>query len=319
MKKNQYKIGKIVFWQYLAIFTLLFLDCENNYTYSQYYIGYTQVFRNEILINPAYAASKDNFIFSGNVRQQWTGIENAPSTKSMSVYGPIPRFKIGVGLNIVNDRIGITKQNLYNLVYAYNLNLKDSKFSFGINMGLKSINADFNELLLESNRDVNFNESSKRHNLPFFGLGTYFEKENYSIGLSLPYFLDNAILTRTEAVPAENKLFFFLTGAVLTKLNSGMSIKSGVLVKGMFDSNIEIDLVETLYINDAWSFGISYKSLNSIGIIAEYGYNKQLYISYSYDFYTSILFYNQSGSHEITLTYILNRKRDKLQINPRYF
>jgi type IX secretion system PorP/SprF family membrane protein len=287
--------------------------------YAQYHINYTQFLHNEALINPAYVASKDYYTISANVRRQWAGIEDAPSSQSLSVFGPLPSLNIGIGLNLVDDKVGVSRQQLVNMTYAYKIVLRDSKLSFGLNVGLKSIKTDFGNLLLYDGEDPNFDLTSKRHNLPFVGLGSYFQKENYSIGLSVPYFMDNVFADGDQTISVENKLFFFLNGAVLSKLNNSISLKSGILFKGVFNSNIEVDFIETVYINDQWNFGLSYKSLNSLGVLAEYGFNKKIFITYSYDISTSKMFYNQWGSHEITLTFLLDKQEEKQYINPRYF
>jgi type IX secretion system PorP/SprF family membrane protein len=286
---------------------------------AQYHIAQTQFARNEILLNPAYASSKDYYTFAVNVREQWTGIEGAPSTQSFYAFGPIRNKNIGIGLSIINDKVGVSNQLIFNLSYAYKLYLRNSRLSMGFNVGSKSFSTEFQKLTLDSEIDQKFNIPSDKYLIPYLGAGAYYEKENYSIGLSIPVFLNNTMKNGNVVLPTENRVFFFLSGAYLSKLSNDMVFKTGMLIKGANQSNLQFDLIGTLFINDEWNVGVSYRSLSSASVSVEYGFNKTWYFTYSYDFATSCMLYNQSGTHEFTLTYILDRNKKSYYVNPRYF
>ena len=80
-----------------------------------------------------------------------------------------------------------------------------------------------------------------------------------------------------------------------------------------------MDLNANVYYKEDYCFGISYKSLNSIALIFEIGFQKKYYIGYSYDVYTTKLIRCQAGTHEITFNVYLNRDKRSKVVNPRYF
>jgi len=47
---------------------------------------FTQFMYNNLVINPAYAGAEEAFSFTMVSRNQWSGIENAPSTQSFSAH-----------------------------------------------------------------------------------------------------------------------------------------------------------------------------------------------------------------------------------------
>ncbi len=303
----------------IVIIICLFSVVGDFYISAQYFDAQTQFTRNEILLNPAYAASKEYYTFSGYVRKQWMGIEGSPTTQSVSFFGPVPHKNIGLGMCLLNDQIGVTKQQMINVSYAYKVDFRYSSLSLGLLGGLKFFSNDYSKLLLDSQSDVNFEEYEKAYKIPFFGLGMYFEKKTYSLGLSVPIFLQNVFLQYKMSMPIEDQLFMFFMGSYLYQLNNGWAIKSGVLMKGAMGSSFEIDLMGKVFVNRNLNIGLSYKSLNSICPQVEYGYKSQFYFSFSYDISTTKLIYNQYGTPEVTLTYILDKRSRRYYKNPRYF
>ena len=285
---------------------------------AQLHLGQTQFARNEIFFNPAYAASKDYYVASANIREQWVGINGSPSTQSFSFFGPIPKKQIGLGLNITNDAIGVTKQQLINLSYAYRINFNNSILSMGMNLGAKTFSIDFEKLNLDNFNDPNLGNSIKRF-VPYTGAGVYFVKDNYNIGLSFPIFPQDLLVSGESDITIQDRGIFFLSGAYLSKFHNGLALRTSGLIRGVLGSNMEIDLAGTLFLNDALNFSLIYKSLNALGVQVEYGYDKTYYFSYSFDFATSRLPFNHFGSHEVTLTYYFVPNKKHHFKNPRYF
>ena len=54
---------------------------------------------NQMVINPAYAGSRDALSAVVNVRQQWSGFDGAPRTQAFSLHGPLKKKRIGLGLS----------------------------------------------------------------------------------------------------------------------------------------------------------------------------------------------------------------------------
>src|SRR5436190_22353458 len=77
---------------------------------AQYEPQFTQYMNNEQFINPAYAGSRGFAAASLLYRDQWVGIEGAPRTATFGFHSPFMYNKIGLGLCIMNDRIGVTNQ-----------------------------------------------------------------------------------------------------------------------------------------------------------------------------------------------------------------
>ena len=61
--------------------------------------------------------------FTSVIRSQWTGIEGAPLTQTLSFNAPITSKNLGFGLSVLNDKIGSYKQ--YIIRYRFVLSPED--------------------------------------------------------------------------------------------------------------------------------------------------------------------------------------------------
>src|SRR6476660_7661657 len=77
-------------------------------SYAQQDAQFTQYMYNTININPAYAGSRGALSIFGLYRTQWVGLDGAPETSSFSVNTPTGNENVGIGLSLINDKIGPT-------------------------------------------------------------------------------------------------------------------------------------------------------------------------------------------------------------------
>lgn len=119
----------------LAILTLML----NQDIAAQFDPMYTQYMFNELVINPAYAGSRECLSGTALYRQQWVGLDGAPTTLTGSVHAPLMQQKIGVGLTFANDKIGVSQRTSVTINGAYRIKLEAAHLSFGLQLGLVSL------------------------------------------------------------------------------------------------------------------------------------------------------------------------------------
>ena len=85
-------------------------------------------------VNPAYVGSKNYTTITSVYRSQWSGFEGSPTTQTASFNKPIRSKNIGVGLGVINDKIGpLTSTDIsIDLSYHLRLNRDDSYLSVGL-------------------------------------------------------------------------------------------------------------------------------------------------------------------------------------------
>lgn len=116
-------------------------------TYAQQDAQFTQYMYNTILINPAYAGSRGTTNIFALHRTQWVGLEGAPTTNTVSVNTPIAGTNLGIGISVVNDRIGPSEENNFAIDLSYSIPTSERyKLSFGLKASANLLNIDFTKL-----------------------------------------------------------------------------------------------------------------------------------------------------------------------------
>ena len=107
----------------IKYFLMLFITTlgMSNWVYAQQDAQYTQYMYNPMNINPAYAGSRDVLSIFGMHRTQWVGLEGAPTTNVFSIHTPLKNERLGLGLSIVNDKIGPSSENSISIDFAYRI------------------------------------------------------------------------------------------------------------------------------------------------------------------------------------------------------
>lgn len=118
---------------------------------------FTQYMYNTIEVNPAYAGSRGVMSVFGLYRTQWVGLDGAPETSTFSINTPLNNSDLGLGVSLVNDKIGPTTENTLSADLSYTIPTSESwNLSFGIKGTANLFNIDINKLSMEDQNDEQF-------------------------------------------------------------------------------------------------------------------------------------------------------------------
>ncbi|MGV3706029.1 MAG: type IX secretion system membrane protein PorP/SprF [Arcticibacter sp.] len=284
---------------------------------------YSQYMFNTMAINPAYAGSRNVVSATALHRNQWSGMEGAPKTTTLTIDAPFRSKRVGVGLQLINDQLGISKTTGAVLSYAYRIRMDKGSLAFGVQGSGVQYRADYTSVDLGSGGvyDPAFSENVNKM-LFNFGTGVYYNSDKFYVGLSAQDLL-NTRITEYEAPEDyaggsfKNLHLFFATGYVFT-LDETFKLKPSVLVKAVKGAPLEGDLNAMLWINDVIAVGGQYRTNADVAGILEVQASPQIRIGYSYDHSVTRLRNFNSGSHEIMLRYEFGFERGKI-LSPRYF
>jgi type IX secretion system PorP/SprF family membrane protein len=305
-----------------ALFILILIAGVSKSAMAQQEAMYTQYMFNMLAINPAYAGSRNVTSATALYRDQWVGIAGAPKTATATLDMPINDKKIGLGLQVYNDQIGITTTSGAFVSYAFRIRFDKGTLSFGLQGGASQYRADFTSVALNtgSPTDAAFNQNINKM-LIDFGVGIYYNTDRFYLGISSPQLLNNKLTNL--AVQGDNsfagqQLHLFLATGYVFPLGSDLNFKPSVLLKGVQGAPLEADLNATLWIKDVIAFGAQYRTDASVAGLVELQITPQIKLGYSYDASTTKLVQYNSGSHEIMLRYEFGYPKGKI-LSPRYF
>ncbi len=284
---------------------------------------YTQYMYNTIAVNPAYAGSRGVLSMNALHRSQWVGLDGAPTTQTVNFNTPVGK-RVGVGLSIVNDRIGNgTNQDTYfDAVFSYTVPTSDTgKLSFGIKAGGHSLNIDFSRLQNYSNEANTIGLANIDNKFaPNFGAGVYYHTDHFYAGLSVPNFLETEHFETSSASLAQERMNIYLITGYVFDLNPNLKFKPAVLVKSVNGAPLQIDGSANFMINEKFTLGAAYRWDAAFSALFGFQITDQFMLGLAYDREITDLGSTSfnDGSFEILLRYEL-RGRYKNIIAPRFF
>ena len=295
----------------VIISLVVFLAMSSSKTYGQFEAGYTQYMFNGLAINPAYAGSHQSLSMSVISRFQSLGVEGTPSTQTFSAHSGITGKKIGLGLMVITDKLGVTRQSGFYGSFAYKIKFSKSTLSLGLQGGATSVTSNYSQLRIKQPGDPLVAGDVKEIQ-PNVGAGLYYYGDKYYVGLSMPQMIDGVNTNITQLRP------IILTGGYVFKLNSALMLKPNLLLRMVDNQLVEFNYNMNLLIHEIVWIGVSYRPSSSVSALFELQITNQLRFGYAYDYTLSEFKTVDSGSHEIMLNYQLRFSKKKV-VNPRYF
>lgn len=287
------------------------------YCYAQQEVMFTQYMFNGLALNPAYAGSHDVVSVTAIGRQQWVGLEGAPSTQTFSVHSPIKSDRVGIGMLLLHDRIGVTDQYNTTLSYAYRIPMEHGKLAMGLQAGISNYQADYHKTGIDN--DIAFNRGGISVWQPNFGAGLYYYNSRFYAGFSVPQLLERVYDSYENSTNQGLVRHYFLNAGYVLNLNQDLKLKPNALLKVVEGAPVQLDLNANLLIMEVLWIGLSWRSFDSVDGLMQLQLTDRLQVGYSYDFATSREIRSvNGGSHELSLNYQFTIGHKK-SVSPRYF
>lgn len=286
--------------------------------------AYTHYMNNMLAVNPAYAGSRDALTVTALHRSQWVGFEGAPITQTLTLHTLLKNEHIGIGLSVLNDKIGPTNNTSAFAYYAFIMRLTSkSKLALGLSAGANIFQANFDKLNLDEPVDPTFQNDFNNYVKPNFGFGMYYSRERFYAGISVPYIIENNYTyikqgNGTALLENEQRHYYFIAGSML-RLTESLDFKPTTLIKVTPAAPIQADLTASFIIMKKFLLGAMWRTGDAVGVLVGLDIIEHLHFGYSYDFSYGLKTPYNKGSHEILLRYDFVFS-DKRQIHsPRYF
>ena len=303
-----------------GICVLVAMVCLQSLAHAQQDPQYSQYMFNTLAINPAYAGSRDVLSVTMLHRRQWTSVAGAPKSTTISADLPLLNEKVGLGMLVYNDQIGVLQNNAVYFSYAQRIRLsRAGTLCLGLTGGGSFFTADLNSVSTTTPGDNAFATNINNKLKPNIGAGVYYTTDRWYLGGSMPRVFTNSLGTTTLAKEASEFRHYFIMAGFVSHLNAVMVLKPSFIGKAVSGAPLQVDLNLNLWFYDKISIGGSYRTgdavLGMLELIPAQGWR----LGYAYDFTISGLGNNlTSGSHEVMLRYEFASATSKI-LSPRYF
>ncbi|NOT74310.1 MAG: type IX secretion system membrane protein PorP/SprF [Cyclobacteriaceae bacterium] len=259
---------------------------------------YAQYLNNPMIINPAYAGSNNMFNAGIQYRTQWAGLDGNPTTANFSSHMSVFQNKVGLGIQVIQDKIGDSKNTEFNTLYSYKLQLSNATLSFGMQAGLIRYTNDPTGLSLRDPNDPVFTTSLSESKINF-GAGLLLKNDRYMIGLSVPRLLPSTVSQGGQEIQVY-KQNFYLFGSYIIFLSENVRFKPSVLLRGTQASPISADLNASINFKEYYTAGLFTRNFKTYGLLAQV-FVKGLRFGYVFELPGSSESSLNFTSHEVTL------------------
>jgi len=264
-------------------------------------------FQNQYLGNPAMAGTEKGLKLNLGYRKQWNNIPGGPTVQTLTGdYG----FgdKVGVGLNIYNDKAGLFKRTRTVASYAYHLplNADNQNISFGLSLGLLNERISDEDLNGDAG-DTNVSNYNQRDNYIDGDFGIAYTSNAFNVQATLPN-MKNFFKKDVNSNSVDRSTFFSAASYRL-KLNEALSAEPKVCYRGVKGYDNIIDAGANLsYANNRVSFFGMYHSSKSAtyGLALNY---QSIGINGMYTTATSALGGYTNGNFEINMAVKLGKSK----------
>ncbi|MFZ1688781.1 MAG: type IX secretion system membrane protein PorP/SprF [Flavobacteriales bacterium] len=301
-----------------AICAVLLLACTS---LAQQEVMVSQYMFNGLFINPAYAGSHTYASSSLLHREQWLEVPGAPRTSMLAFDAPLYGNRMGLGLSVVRDEIGVSRDMEVAGHYAYRIKLGDGRLAFGLKAGLSIYSANLNDLVYWDENDAVYAQNVNNALVGKFGFGMYWNNKLSYIGISVPtlYAADKAIEVHgSDVTDGFFTNHFYLNAGKLFHLNANFDLKPSFLVKYELSAPIEADINCNVLYKERFWLGAGYRTGDAIVGMVEYQITQRLRAGYAYDLALNKLRAYTSGSHELMIGFDFGKETIKIK-TPRYF
>ncbi|MDO3628859.1 type IX secretion system membrane protein PorP/SprF [Mucilaginibacter sp. BT774] len=303
---------------------------------------YTQYVFNNLLINPAVSGIENYIDVKAAYRSQWTGLDGAPVTRTLSLSAPIgnafvagdavsmssgsdnpysPAYAAsyqsapphhGLGLTLVADQLGYTRNTDINATYAWHLGISsDLNLSFGIAAGFDNTTLNTSAILLQQADDNAVNNLQSNTWSPDLGMGIWAYSADYYVGLSALQLLPRHLNLTTQNVQTlqdRRSPNFFATAGMRFSLSDDLAVVPSALFKMMSNLPASFDLNTKMVFDGRFWIGAAYRYRDAVGGMFGLNINSLVSLSYSYDHATSAFRSVSPSTHEIVIALMLNNR-----------
>ena len=285
---------------------------------------YSQYMYNMLGVNPAYAGNREALSLNFFQRNQWNGIKGAPKTTSISMDQSIKEGKIGWGVQVYDDRLGVEAATGMNGMLSARIQVSEKGIlSGGLSFGMMNYRINLKDVKNRNNPNdpsfISINNPSSW--TPSLGMGIYYNTDRFYASISTPSILKSRLASYQDFVSSlekTNAFHLFANTGYVFDINEDLKLKPSTMVKMVSGAPIEADINLNVWMKDIIGLGGSYRTGDAFVGMVELQASPNLRIGYAYDVPFNPLKYFTRGSNELMLRFEFGNYKTKIK-STRYF
>ena len=279
---------------------------------------YSQYMLNGFLINPAVAGSEGYSALNLTAREQWIGLQDAPSTYALSYQTRVLRKsyisksssirkrqryssrsgKVGFGAHIYSDRNGAVEKTGMKASYAYHIFFGNSQLSMGASLTAFQLRLNDNRIVLDDENDVIWLNARGTAFIPDADVGVYYDTPNFYVGFSVDQLLESVIkLGDTGYDQYRQERNYYIIAGYDYPINEQWVLTPSTLLKLADNGAFQGDFSTKLYYDQTYWGGLTYRTGNAVIVMAGLRIDRMIF-GYAFDISAGSIMKHSYGTHE---------------------
>lgn len=275
--------------------------------------NFSQFFLNPYTLNPSYAGIEGRSAFFLAYRKQWTTIQGAPVLANFSYHTALNK-RLNIGLNLNNDKRGITNTSSVLVTAGYTIPIDNETFvRFGLSAGYAYNSIDWDKV--GTFTDPVLSNLLTKNSFLLGNAGVSFHKKTFHGGIALPnifqpIYLSNEAFTVTAIKPFQsvvlhvsNRFYFnndknVFEPYLIYRLNDGLP--------SQYEAAAVVHLQHVVWV------GASYKQQFGISGLLGFKIQNLFAVGFSYSIQNEGANQLAAPSYEIQLGYLAGKKKKEV-------
>ena len=234
----------------LVLIIVLFLFLNIHQIRGQQELNFNHYMLNSQVFNPAFVGLEENLTISLLNSSQWEGFEGNPTTNAIFLDAKL-KNNLGIGMELISDKIGPINSNFaaINAAYHLKLNKNSRRLSLGIKLSGNDHNISLNRFNFDDLTDPNV-RTKDSYFITNIGFGLRYYTDKIYFSFSIPYFFETKTINK--------KRHYYLSGGFKKELNKKLLLNPNFLIKKASNAPTSIDVSTMLFYEDLFWFGINY-------------------------------------------------------------
>ena len=312
------------------LYTILFIFISM-VAHAQQEALFSQFFSQKTILNPGAVGSQEIPCLSAVHRQQWVGLEGAPTSQAIAFDAPAFANRVGLGLTVVNDQIGFFSGTYINAAYAYRMRFGDGTLGVGMQGSYRHQRAEWGKAATITQRtDPTMGENMS---VPLFNLGAgmHFESDQFFAGVAVPYILEKSFIKKYQGIVDDfsgTTPHLFVNAGWVIPITADLRLRPAFAARILenappnFDLHFSAGFLENsrLWTGATLRWGQSELATagDVLSLMMQYQVANRLNIGFAYDLSINGLQQQTAGTFEILVGYCFIK--DGMNVNhPRFF
>ena len=311
---TQYIVRKVVIFYVKRLPLIWIFLLASLRVLAQQDVSFAHYWAMEPSFNPAAVGKESKINITGAYQLSMAGYEQHPRTMNLAADMSFRLLNMthGVGIQLLNDEIGLFTHKRMALQYALQCRLFGGHLRFGLQAGVLSEGFKGSELDAENSSDPALPTADVNGTAFDFSGGLYYLHRNWYVGVSVLHATAPAVEMGNRSLLQVDRIYYLTAGYTFRLRNPHLAILPSVLAYTDGTSQRADFTARLRYTNDEKMLygGVGYSPTNSVTAMIGGNFHG-VHIGYSYEMYTTGTGIG-NGSHELFVGYQTN-----IDIGPR--